>query len=1035
MRLKVAVLLVLAFTICINAQIQPSISVDAPRATNDWLRIHSSTHAKTLLTLQATTNFQSWTTVGTTHEKFWNFPTRPDGDRGVFYRLRAQNLTSNDDWKNELLFPDERLRSPDGQELRWVKFTILLDDPTRVYFQDSVKFPFHYDFAAQRLAPFVGLDRAAFDALSLHRTNQQIVLGSILYPPSPDYVEYGVQFVGLDPYTPDEISRWFDLVKASIYATNGAGAYYMPVFEQAEMVRTNAAAFQSKGVSIGSIDRWIAQDHVYSPGWAIGRLKFFPAAEISAAFSDGRLQPSDILLTDGVPAETPVVAGIISLTPSTPNSHTAILSQSFGIPFVYLQDPADQSRVQSLINHKVILRAITGWSGSMVKFIDVENSLAPIVEAELLALKKSAPIQYMPKQSFGTISASTENLGPADIKFFGGKAANYGLLRDAVPTNSPPAIAFSFDLWDAFMDQQLSSGLTLRESIAQILAPYTTYPPNIPELKTGLATIRDMIRREASFTPTQKETITNALTIFNAKRNIRFRSSTNVEDSDSFTGAGLYDSFSGCLADDIDGDTSGPCLCDPTENNERGVFRAIQRVYASFYNDNAFVERLRHGVNESEVAMGVLVHHSFPDEEELANGVATINYSSGGYSDGQMVTQLGADSVTNPTGASLPEVVRMSNFGFSYFLTLTRYSSVVPLGAHVMQWQDDHASDDYIGFLKLFGDVSRRYQEVFPKKANFTLDFEYKKDTNMGLVIKQVRPIPPPPATAQTTAFLINEPTTYRVYCGEFGDVFAFHRSKSIWSLETPSFKMVPTNLTQGLYRNGSVQYLSNNVPASLAGSLTTWPNASVSSDGITNFWTTGAGTDQLKWRLETYYHTNVNSGEPPLLTQQDFQVTLVVDYPRPMLKLDYDTTPMTTTQDVVFLRPFIGHEPSDITREYSFQTPTGVTIGTKFYWPKPPTGVVAGYTAPLVEFVETKIAGLTPNPITLTDYYSQTYHPFHHNFSEEFLFEPRLDPNVSASDIAALEAANIRQIYVKRNVEGPPVFKAVSAAGTFRDL
>ena len=36
------------------------------------------------------------------------------------------------------------------------------------------------------------------------------------------------------------------------------------------------------------------------------------------------------------------------------------------------------------------------------------------------------------------------------------------------------------------------------------------------------------------------------------------------------------------------------------------------------------VERLRLGVDESQVGMAVLVHYSFPDEIEMANGVATV---------------------------------------------------------------------------------------------------------------------------------------------------------------------------------------------------------------------------------------------------------------------------------------------------------------------------------------------------------------------------------------------------------------------------
>src|SRR4030095_11929738 len=248
---------------------------------------------------------------------------------------------------------------------------------------------------------------------------------------------------------------------------------------------------------------------------------------------------------------------------------------------------------------------------------------------------------------------ATDALTPADIRFFGGKGANYGLLRRSVPTNCPPAIALSFDLWDAFLQQTLPGGQTLRAEIASRLAPYTNYPPNIAALKTTLAGIRTLITDQARFTLAQQQAVTHVLRGFNPLRKIRFRSSTNVEDSEHFTGAGLYDSYSGCLLDDLDGDTTGPSACEPDEEEERGVFRALQRVYASFYNDNAFLERLRHGVDETKVAMGVLVHHSFPDEEELANGVATLDcrYSGSPFLSGKLVTQLGAESVTNPDGS------------------------------------------------------------------------------------------------------------------------------------------------------------------------------------------------------------------------------------------------------------------------------------------------------------------------------------------------------------------------------------------------
>jgi kynureninase len=43
-----------------------------------------------------------------------------------------------------------------------------------------------------------------------------------------------------------------------------------------------------------------------------------------------------------------------------------------------------------------------------------------------------------------------------------------------------------------------------------------------------------------------------------------------------------------------------------------------------------------------------------------------------------------------------------------------------------------------------------------------------------------------------------------------------------------------------------------------------------------------------------------------------------------------------------------------------------------------------------------------------LSDYWSQTYRPGHHNFDEFFVFEPALAPGADAAQISELEAAGI---------------------------
>ena len=1001
----------------------PRLEFLRPAGAETGWRFSGSAQTNTVLTLERSSDMVAWQSVGVFHDAVYQYPEASAGTgRQGFYRLTAAFRGPVDDWKNQIGYPLEAFLSTNATtDVRWVKFALLLNDPGRVYYQDSAKYPLHYDFAARRLAPFMGMDYGDFERISLHRANQQVVLGSVLFQPSAGeyapgtvFAEVGVQFDGVDLYPPEDIARWFARVKATLCASNGTMVYYMPTFEQREMTRTNADAFAVHGVPVASVERWIKVSSCYSPGWAFGRLKYLPAAEISAAFADGRLRPEDVLLTDGVPADTPVLAGIVTLTPATPNSHTAILTRSFGIPFAYLADPEDRAAARALDGHEVLVYATTSSWETVIKVIDVEGQLTPDLVAQLLALKQPAPVNFAPKRSYGALSASTDILRPNDIQYFGGKAANFGLLRRAIPSNCPAAIAFSFDLWDAFLDQHRPGGRTLRAEIATRLAPFTNYPPEIVSLKTNLAAVRELFTKTASFTPAQKQAITNALAGFNPRRNLRCRSSTNVEDAEHFTGAGLYDSFSGCLLDDLDGDDAGPCQCDATEPKERGVFRALQKVYASFYNDDAYLERLRHGIDETRVAMGVLVHPSFPDAEELANGVATPAFVYSGASinySGDLVTQAGAVSVSNPDGSSVPEIVNTSyswqpGSSTNQEVRLKQYSSLTPLGAPVMAWKGD-----YFAFLDLFAAVGSEFRRSYPAKRAFTLDFEYKKDLNLGLVIKQVRTVPPPADSTAITPFLIDEPVSCRVMQAG-SSVFAAHRLKSRWTLHTVNRRLDPTNGLTGIYTEGTLDYLENGTPRTLIGPLSGWPNAARSAAGITNYWTTGSGVQRWDWELDTTLDTNVTASAPPLITALKSSRMVTVTYATPMPTVYWGSLVTNVTSETVWLEPIPKSTTPVMLQVRTLVHTNGLTVQTSYHWPKPAGGIEILF-APLLRFVETRITGLTPEPIVLTNYYSQSYSAGNHNMFEEFVFEPRLEPGLPPATLAALNAANIQLLHI----------------------
>ena len=1024
--------------------------------SNGWPRLAITEPTNFVYTVQCSTNLQDWRSVSVLHGREFitnppalSFidPTASAGGSDRFYRVAVEPIEFEDDWRNQVFYEFDPFRNESVSfglpETRWIKFAILTNEPARVYFQNSWKYKFHYDFALARLPGFKGLTPIQFDEISLHTNSQRIVLGAVLFCPDTADREIGIQFVGQDPYTPEQIAHWFEIVRSTVQPLRELDCRYIPTYEQAAVAESNRAFFEARGIEIGSLTDWDTGANAYSTGWAIGRLRFVPASQINDAYSNGTLKPTDILLTDAVPAEIPYVAGILTLAPSTPNSHVAILARSYGVPFVYLAEPQLRAQAQEYLDRDIIVTAFPGFPQVTIQLLDA-SELDPALRDQIADEKIPAPLNITPKESFGAYTASTETLVPADIKFFGGKAANFGFLRRQIPSNSPPAIAISFDLWDDFMFQTNGLGQTLHERIAARLANYT-YPPDINVLDAELEAIRDMIEDATIFTTEQQLAIATALLgRFEPQRNVRFRSSTNVEDAENFTGAGLYDSYSGCLADDQDADNSGPSTCDPTENNERGVFRAIRKVYASFYNLNAVLERMRHSIDETKVGMGILVHYSSPDPTEMANGVATITYtrSGGGISyEGKMVTQKGAVSVTNPEGNALPEVVSINKSGGEVYPQVKEWSSLMPFGASVLDWDAEYKS-----FAGLFEQAAIAFQTYYPDKQNYTLDFEYKKLEPGILQVKQVREIPSADPDETSTTYLVNQSGEWTVFQGEYGTVFANHRLKSKFNLATLDLQLTPGAINQTIYRPVSIEYIESSSTQTLTGVPNSFPGAAHSvgqpdhiGTPLIDAWTMQSSNGPVQVRLSTKIRTTAAPSQSPIVTLHDAEIEYSARYTSPLPILEPIGRTNSVAEESVLLVPRSATNSQSIQVTRTVPADRGAAITSSFYWPPFPEGPTAGYTAPLLAWKETRIEGLTTEPIVLRGYYSQTYRPHHHNFSEDFLFEPALEPGVSPAILAELEAKNIRYIHLfwteDENDQFRSTIHVAGPDGTFRPL
>lgn len=905
----------------------------------------------------------------------------------------------------------------------WVKFTIRVAEPSVVYFQNSAETPLHHDFVSASLKPYIGWTPAEIDAVSLHAEGQELVFGAVLYSPATPH-EIAIQLVRQDPYSVDEVVAYFTAVRAAVRAADGVPFLYFPTFEQQASAAEQREQLAAAGIPLDSTARWTPGDVCYAQGWAHGRVVFVAGADIADAYASGALGPDDILLTDGVPAQIPFVAGVLSLAPSTPSSHVAILAGDWEIPFAFLSSAESVAAAQALVGREAVLRATTltprvdngttvDLATCQVRLVDVTDALDEAVVAHLRDLKRAPDLAIRPFVLSHTYVAEVDPATPDDVVTIGGKAANYGFLRRAIPASARPAIAITFDLWNDYLDQPIDGGPTLRERIATLLAPFPTYPPaDFGALFEALDDVRDLIDDEGDFTPAQRAVVLDALQRFDANLPIRFRSSTNVEDSDVFTGAGLYESESGCLADELDGDDQGPSRCDATRPNERGVFRALRKVFQSFYNDNAFLERLRHRVDERTVGMAVLVHHTFTDDTELANGVATLRVN-GESAVATIVSQPGAYSVTNPEGDGLPEVVEVFVFRDSLIPTVRQQAERVPLGTTVLA-----LPGEYTALTRLLVKVGEAFG-AFHGETAFDIEFEYKKIVGEGLDVKQVRRIPASTASSETPPVLIHSPLELCTFQGERSDVFANYRLKSRW---TPRFVDGPVAAgSAALYATATHQHVLGGAVATLTGALATWPEAAHASFdpqtpgvlGFTDTWRVGDGATRRRMTLRTLVPTNVGPRLLPIVFPEDLGITLEAEHATSVPFLDFDGAPALRAVDEVRLTPCGDQSP--LTQRHLLQQRSeahgGVGVATSFYWPPEPGGAIAGYTAPLDRWVETAVSGVGGPSVTLHGYFSQTYRPEHHNFSENFVFDPHLEEGIDPAVLAAWDGRGIRAL------------------------
>jgi hypothetical protein len=313
----------------------------------------------------------------------------------------------------------------------------------------------------------------------------------------------------------------------------------------------------------------------------------------------------------------------------------------------------------------------------------------------------------------------------------------------------------------------------------------------------------------------------------------------------------------------------------------------------------------------------------------------------------------------------------------------------------------------------LLSTVAGAYRQMTGKQGQMLLDFEYKKIQPGCLEVKQVREVPLP-ETNRTAPYLLSNPVILVPPQGLEMDLFATHRLKSRWILKTRNFQLTQTNLSPTIYTELTMEHLNGDRIETVSGPIQSFSSfsngVSHTEYGSTTFdsWLMPSAEGLATFELQTWF-------SPEQFAPSHDRIFLAAG---PRVKATYDHLvygrngfSMTRYTDSVPLTMARSANPmpqdARYDRSFTFsEGNTNVTIHI-VYTMGPYT--LFGDERWLVGTPQTRIEGLTAEPIVLTNYYSQTMSMGHLSSVHSFLLEPRFEPGISPTIVSELEALNIR--------------------------
>jgi len=420
----------------------------------------------------------------------------------------------------------------------------------KVYFVNAQKFRFHKDFLyAEGLAPA----GAKLDKQLYFDSERRFVIGTVAWQPSASQWTWELWEGDLLPR--DMIGEAHTALSRGFFEKLS----YKPNSSWQEIAARELGLPAITQSDLAGKQTYLA----LNTGHAVGRVHI-----VTTETELEDCEPYDIVVLNFLPLKISPVRGIIVAMPSTPLSHINILAHGWKIPNIYVKhaELTFAPLAGEWIDLKAEDRKYT-WQPAKPAFTSAQEK-APVAPAADVQRNEILPLAELTRMHSVAYGAKAANLGEVQQK-----------LGAAV--NIPDGFAIPFHFFASHMKRH---GFD-KELAALIAAP--AFKERKAVRKKQLAELR----KKMTQTEIDKSLAEQIRLLWQKQlksRGVFVRSSSNLEDVQDFSGAGLYYSAA-------------------NRRSLRDILLAVKQVWASLYSFEAYEARRHFGVDQQHIYMAVII--------------------------------------------------------------------------------------------------------------------------------------------------------------------------------------------------------------------------------------------------------------------------------------------------------------------------------------------------------------------------------------------------------------------------------------------